>query len=57
MQHHTIFSVRKIDWKNTNIQCCQKLVKEEGLEFLHTIGESIANFQWDYLLIGINSFK
>lgn len=58
MQCHTIFSVRIIDWKkNTNIQCCQKLVKEEELKFLHTIGESIANFQWGYLLISINSFK
>ena len=57
MSYYFLSKNNRLKKKNTNIQCCQKLVKEEELKFLHTIGESIANFQWGYLLISINSFK
>ena len=55
MSYHFLSKNNRLK-KNTSIQCCQKLVKEEELKFLHAIGESIANFQWGYLL-SISSFK
>ena len=55
MSYHFLSKNNRLK-KNTSIQYCQKLVKEEELKFLHAIGESIANFQWGYLL-SISSFK
>ena len=57
MQLHTIFSIRmtKIE-RNSNIQCLQKLVKEEELKFSHTTGESVNCFKLSMGLL-VNKYQ